>query len=56
MLPTLIRRPLTRPLAPFPEIDWKSLQSKSGNPRRLASATIAAASGCSDFASTEAAS
>jgi hypothetical protein len=51
MLPTLIRRPSTRPLAPFPEIDWKSVQSKSANPRRLTSATIAAASGCSDFAS-----
>ena len=54
-LPRATSRPATRPLIPFPGTASMSVASCSAIPRASAPWTIAAASGCSDPRSTEAA-
>ena len=54
-LPTSTRRPFTWPVTPPPVVDSKSVTTGGFTPRSLAPFTIAAASGCSLFCSTDAA-
>ena len=47
-MPSATACPSTRPVTPFPGTERNASASASGSPRRMASATMAAASGCSE--------